>query len=297
MAVTPRLLHESVARGNMGFQFFLWAIPAVSLALVASAAIGRRLADRPRRALMAASILLACGAFTLLRSKGLTGSGMPEFTWRWTPSAEERLLSEAPPLPPAAPAPVVPAVTRPAATPAPAEPVPVTGDRPVEPAPAAAAPVAAATAPRPPVEWPGFRGPHRDGVLPGVRVGTDWSASPPALLWRRPIGPGVSSFAVRGNGVYTHEQRGEEEIVAAYDLRSGEPVWTHRDAARFWDAHVGAGPRATPTLDGGRALYAGGDRHPQRARPRRRHPALVSGCRRRTREGSARCGASSPRHS
>src|SRR4030042_4707552 len=27
MAATPRLLHESVARGNMGFQFFLYSLP------------------------------------------------------------------------------------------------------------------------------------------------------------------------------------------------------------------------------------------------------------------------------
>ena len=31
MAATPRLLHESVATGNMGMQFFLWGIPVVSL--------------------------------------------------------------------------------------------------------------------------------------------------------------------------------------------------------------------------------------------------------------------------
>lgn len=256
MAVTPRLLHESVARGNMGYQFFLWAIPAVSLALVASAVAGRRLADGPRRALMAAAILIACGAFTLLRSKGVTGSGMPEFTWRWTPSAEERLLAQAPPLPPPAPATAAPETPRAAVPPEPAA-APAAGARQAEPAPAVAAPVASATAPAPPAEWPGFRGPRRDGVLPGVRVGTDWTASPPALLWRRPIGPGVSSFAVRGDRLYTHEQRGEEEIVAACDLGSGEPVWTHRDTARFWDAHVGAGPRATPALDGGRLFTLG----------------------------------------
>jgi outer membrane protein assembly factor BamB len=254
MAVTPRLLHESVARGNMGYQFFLWAIPAVSLALVASAVAGRRLADGPRRALMAAAILLACGAFTLLRSKGVTGSGMPEFTWRWTPSAEERLLAQAPPLPPAAPA---KEALEPARAAAPAEPTPAPGAREADPAPAVAVPIASATAPEPPAEWPGFRGPRRDGVLPGVRVGTDWAAAPPALLWRRPIGPGASSFAARGDLLYTHEQRGEEEIVAAYDLGSGEPRWTHRDAARFWDAHVGAGPRATPALDGGRLFTLG----------------------------------------
>jgi outer membrane protein assembly factor BamB len=244
LAATPFLLHESVAKGNQGFQFLL-VLPVLSLAFVVWA-VATRLSKGPRRAAMVATILLACGTATLVRSKGLRGNGAPEFAWRWTETPEERLLTRAAEEPRAAPAtPTAPIVEVPdetrAAPPGDEEDVPM-------PPAGAAATIAG---------WPGFRGPHRDGILTGVRIETDWSESPPVELWRRPIGPGVSSFAVGSGLLYTQEQRGEEEIVACYDATTGEPVWMHVDTTRFWDSHVGAGPRATPALGGGRVYTLG----------------------------------------
>ncbi|MEE8412128.1 MAG: PQQ-binding-like beta-propeller repeat protein [Acidobacteriota bacterium] len=219
LVATSRMLHESTATAGMGFTFFLYAIPVLSLAFVVWAVAGRRLPDGPRRAAMVATILLACGVWALLRIDGIAGDGAADFAWRWAQTPEERLLARA-------------------------------GDHP-EALPSAPAVAEAGT------DWPGFRGSDRDGIIRGVRIETDWSASPPVELWRRPIGPGWSSFAVRGDLLYTQEQRGDDEIVACYNAASGEPVWRHRDAARFWEANGGAGPRATPTLSDGRVYTFG----------------------------------------
>ena len=241
LAATPRFLHESVAMGNLGLQFFIYALPTVGLALVVWAVASRHLSPAPRRVSLVTVILLASGAWTLLRSDGLTGDGTPEFAWRWSATAEEQLLARAaavpralPPAPPARPEVDAKSTAGDGATPA-------VADR----------------SPHTEAEWPGLRGPRRDGVVRGVRIETDWASSPPVELWRRPIGPGVSSLAVQGDLLYTQEQRGEDEIVSAYRVTTGEPVWRHRDASRFWDSHVGAGPRATPAVGDGRVYALG----------------------------------------
>ena len=250
LAATWYIRHESMGPA----WFFAYAVPTLCLALVGGAAASRRLPDGLRRATMAATILLACGVWTLVRTEGITGDHVLEFDWRWTQSPEERLLAQAP-----ADVPKEPIAARAGDEPATVPKAPTIAET------SPAAPLVA-THPEPPamterefprVEWPGFRGPERDGTSRGIRIETNWSASPPVELWRRPIGPGWSSFAVGGDLVYTQEQRGEDEVVACYNATTGAPVWTHRDAARFFESNGGAGPRGTPTLSDGR-VYAFG---------------------------------------
>lgn len=161
---------------------------------------------------MVATILLACGSWVLVRNDGITGDFNLLLAWRWSETPEEKSLHQGDFAQPGS------------------ETLPVSLDR---------KPV-----------WPGFRGPSRDGIIRGLQIATDWKDNPPALLWRIPVGPGCSSFSVSGEFIFTQEQRGEDEAVACYTLKTGKLVWLYTYPARFWDSHAGAGPRSTPAIQG-----------------------------------------------
>jgi outer membrane protein assembly factor BamB len=258
VAIRP-LTHISIQNGFMNRMFYFFAPFTMSLALVIGVAASRRLSAGARRAVIVLMILAGAAFWTLLRTDGVF-NGLSVLQWRWTPTAEERLLAQG------EEAPFDAAQGRPAELP----PAPTPTVAPVS----SSAPEASAmsepgtketglamsergTEPAARVEWPGFRGPSRDGVVHGTRINTDWSAAPPVQLWRRAIGPGWSSFAVSGDLLYTQEQRGDDELVACYRVSTGEPVWRHKDAVRFYESNGGAGPRATPTIHNGRVYALG----------------------------------------
>ncbi|HZM93918.1 MAG TPA: PQQ-binding-like beta-propeller repeat protein [Vicinamibacterales bacterium] len=256
LAVTLALGHPSM------FVWVLWyAAPVLSLALVVGALVGRSQNDRKRLVVMAVAIVLPGVAALVLRIPGVAGQGVAAFAWRWTETAEQRLLGRSDEPPDATVRePVVGDAPPAAVTSAPKPDSLVDAAAPAQPS--------AATPAQPPavtpaenavrlIRWAGFRGADRNGTLPGVRIDPDWAVSPPVSLWRRPVGPGWASFAVRGNVFYTQEQRGEEEIVSAYSLSTGEPVWRHRDRVRLNDPMGGPGPRGTPTLAGDRVYTVG----------------------------------------
>jgi outer membrane protein assembly factor BamB len=108
-----------------------------------------------------------------------------------------------------------------------------------------------------PDDYPQFLGPQRDGVAPRAHLARDWSARPPQEVWRQSIGLGWSSFAVVGDSAFTQEQRGDQELVVCYDLKTGKVRWTHADPVRFSETQGGDGPRATPTVVVGRVYALG----------------------------------------
>ena len=180
--------------------------------------------SRTRRAGMLVIPFLAMGAFLLLRMEGLRGDGMPQYHWRWTPSAEDRFFA-------GGTAPTTAGATAPTTR-------------------------SAALALQP-GDWPGFRGPNRDANVPGLRIATDWDAHPPKKLWSQHVGPAWSSITVVDGRAFTQEQRGETELVVCRDADSGAQLWAHDDPGRFEESLSGAGPRATPTFDNGRLYTLG----------------------------------------
>jgi outer membrane protein assembly factor BamB len=189
------------------------------LVFVASALISRHFSSSARRLTLALAIILASGFWIFLRTNGIDGYSRHDLAWRWAKTPEDRLLSQS--------------GNENSAISTTMETVELQA------------------------EWPGFRGNNRDGIVRGVRIRTDWAVTAPVEMWRRPVGPGCSSFAVLGTLLFTQEQRGEDEVVSCYELETGKPVWKHSDKARFYDSHAGAGPRSTPALSGGRVYTLG----------------------------------------
>ena len=201
----------------------VWTIPIGMAGFVIGALFVRQW-DTMKRTWTALGLAVVCFAFSaLVRNDGMWGDAVINLQWRWTPTAEDRMLAE----------------------------------RAAEPE--SAAPTIAIdlenTLAEP--EWPGFRGRERVSRQRGEKFSTDWKTTPPELLWKISVGPAWSSFAVAGKLLFTQEQRGPSETAICYDADSGRELWTTQIEARFNDPMGGPGPRATPELAGNRLFVLG----------------------------------------
>ena len=68
-------------------------------------------------------------------------------------------------------------------------------------------------------DWPGYRGPYRDGICKETGLPRQWPPEGPKPLWRSTeIGEGYSGLAVHGSMGYTMGQRDGREWVIAMDV-------------------------------------------------------------------------------
>lgn len=200
---------------------------------------------------VAVALALSVGLF---RIRGVTGDLVPILEYRF---AAPRVLPEAREAPEpkaeAVPSPEVVAVVAPTAAVAATSPSSSPGAATVVTPP----PIAVAAKTPDHLDWPQYLGPGRLGAVEGVALVTDWATQAPRLLWRQPVGAGWAGFAVSGNIAVTMEQRGTEEKVMAYDLKSGRPLWSHGDSAAHDSPLGGLGPRGVPAIDQGQVFSFG----------------------------------------
>lgn len=77
-------------------------------------------------------------------------------------------------------------------------------------------------------DWNRFRGPNGDGISPETGIRKDWSSNPPRLLWRTTLTDnGYAGPAVSQGILYIVDHRGSDDIVRAFELRSGRELWRH----------------------------------------------------------------------
>jgi len=105
-------------------------------------------------------------------------------------------------------------------------------------------------------EWPVFRGAAGDGVSNEVIL-TQWPAEGLKRLWRVPVGDGYAGLSVASGKVFTVEQRGKEEVLAAYDAATGKELWRTAWPGEYSSFIGGNGPRSTPAFQSGRVFVSG----------------------------------------
>jgi len=109
--------------------------------------------------------------------------------------------------------------------------------------------VAVAASPVTAGDWPGFLGPHRDGISSETGLLDTFPATGPKVNWRVSGGVGMSGLAVADGRVVTMVESGAKQQVWAIALASGKLLWK-TDVAIAYRNGMGNGARATPTIAG-----------------------------------------------
>lgn len=113
-------------------------------------------------------------------------------------------------------------------------------------------------------DWPQWRGPTRDGRVPGKNWPDTLDKDRLQLVWRVKLGPSYSGPIVAGDRVFvTETENRASEVVRALDRQSGKELWQARWKGAltvpFFARANGDWIRATPAFDGD-SLYVAGMR-------------------------------------
>ena len=108
-------------------------------------------------------------------------------------------------------------------------------------------------------DWPHYRGPAQNGS--SVEKIAAFPLGGPRELWRVQLGTGLASATVTAGRVWSAGYLDKKEVLHCLDAASGKTVWTYSWPAKLGDYLFEGGPRATPTVDGGRVFMLGADGH------------------------------------
>jgi outer membrane protein assembly factor BamB len=108
-------------------------------------------------------------------------------------------------------------------------------------------------------DWPQWRGPGRDGLIPTLAARSWPQSLKPG--WKVGVGIGHSSPVVVGDRVFQFSRDGDNEVLEARELAGGKPVWRQAYPASYTMNMAalshGKGPKSTPVVDAGRVFTLG----------------------------------------
>lgn len=101
-------------------------------------------------------------------------------------------------------------------------------------------------------DWPQFLGPARDGIYTGPALHETWPAAGPPVVWRKPVGTGLSGPVVAQNRLILFHRVADREVVESFDALTGAPQWRHAYPTTYRDDFgFDEGPRAVPVVANG----------------------------------------------
>lgn len=97
-------------------------------------------------------------------------------------------------------------------------------------------------------DWPQILGPDRNGVAKGELL-NEWDSSGPTQLWRQDAHSGFSGVAVSGRWAILFDRDDNLEIVRAFDVATGQPIWTSPAPCNYQGGiSSDNGPRCVPLI-------------------------------------------------
>lgn len=111
-----------------------------------------------------------------------------------------------------------------------------------------------------PGDWPAFLGPDRNGISRETGLLQAWPSEGPPVLWKRELGETYAVPSVVRGALVVFHREGNEEVVERLDPATGARSWRFAYPTAYVDRFgYNGGPRAAPTIDGGRVYVLGAE--------------------------------------